>query len=156
MLMDLCTGASRENLLPGWFIAAIVLLALMLPIKALAAERDYVVSVTYDDSNSGVAACSWFGEPLTLNSYERLGRYSFDGSNVGLELTASCAKNGFFTVTLLRVSGSSAIQIGSASLKSNGFTKATWSNVGSGQYMFEFRSNLGSLITAPTVAMYSW
>lgn len=156
MLMDLCAGASREYLLPGWFIAAIVLLALMLPIKALAAERDYVVSVTYDDSNSGVASCSWFGDPLTLNSYERLGRYSFDGSNVGLELTASCAKTGFFTVTLLRVSDTSTIRIGSASLKSNGFTKATWSNVGSGQYMFEFRSNLGSLITAPTVAMYSW
>lgn len=154
--MDLCAGASREYLLPGWFIAAIVLLALMLPIKALAAERDYVVSVTYDDSNSGVASCSWFGDPLTLNSYERLGRYSFDGSNVGLELTASCAKTGFFTVTLLRVSDTSTIRIGSASLKSNGFTKATWSNVGSGQYMFEFRSNLGSLITAPTVAMYSW
>ena len=154
--MDLCTGASRENLLPGWFIAAIVLLALMLPIKALAAEGDYEVSVTYDDSNTGVTACSWFGKPLTLNSYERLGSYSFDGSNVGLEFTSSCAKTGFFTVTLLRVSDSSTIRIGYASLKSNGFTKATWSNAGSGQYMFEFRSNPGSLITAPTVAMYSW
>lgn len=156
MLMDLCTGASRENLLPGWFIAAIVLLALMLPIKALAAEGDYEVSVTYDDSNTGVTACSWFGKPLTLNSYERFGSYSFDGSNVGLEFTSSCAKTGFFTVTLLRVSDSSTIRIGYASLKSNGFTKATWSNAGSGQYMFEFRSNPGSLITAPTVAMYSW
>lgn len=154
--MDLCTGASRENLLPGWFIAAIVLLALMLPIKALAAEGDYEVSVTYDDSNTGVTACSWFGKPLTLNSYERFGSYSFDGSNVGLEFTSSCAKTGFFTVTLLRVSDSSTIRIGYASLKSNGFTKATWSNAGSGQYMFEFRSNPGSLITAPTVAMYSW
>lgn len=156
MLMDLCTGASRENLLPGWFIAAIVLLALMLPIKAMAAEGDYEVSVTYDDSNTGVTACSWFGKPLTLNSYERFGSYSFDGSNVGLEFTSSCAKTGFFTVTLLRVSDSSTIRIGYASLKSNGFTKATWSNAGSGQYMFEFRSNPGSLITAPTVAMYSW
>ena len=156
MLMDLCTGASRENLLPGWFIAAIVLLALMLPIKALAAEGDYEVSVTYDDSNTGVTACSWFGKPLTLNSYKRFGSYSFDGSNVGLEFTSSCAKTGFFTVTLLRVSDSSTIRIGYASLKSNGFTKATWSNAGSGQYMFEFRSNPGSLITAPTVAMSSW
>ena len=154
--MDLCTGASRENLLPGWFIAAIVLLALMLPIKAMAAEGDYEVSVTYDDSNTGVTACSWFGKPLTLNSYERFGSYSFDGSNVGLEFTSSCAKTGFFTVTLLRVSDSSTIRIGYASLKSNGFTKATWSNAGSGQYMFEFRSKPGSLITAPTVAMYSW
>lgn len=156
MLMDLCTGASRENLLPGWFIAAIVLLVLIFPVKALAAEGDYEVSVTYDDSNTGVTACSWFGKPLTLNSYERFGSYSFDGSNVDLEFTSSCAKTGFFTVTLLRVSDSSTIRIGYASLKSNGFTKATWSNAGSGQYMFEFRSNPGSLITAPTVAMYSW
>lgn len=156
MVMDSCAGTSRKCLLPGWLIAAVALLAFMFPIKALAAERDYKVSVTYDDSNTGVASCSWFGEPLTLNSYERFGPYSFDGSNVGLELTSSCAKTGFFTVTLLRVSDTSTIRIGSASLKSNGFTKATWSNVGSGQYMFEFRSNLGSLITAPTVAMYSW
>ena len=156
MLMASCADARSGMLMPGLFIAFLFLLTSIFPIKAWATEGEYEVSVTYDDSNSGVASCSWFGEPLTLNSYKRFGSYSFDGSNVGLELSASCAKNGFFTVTLLRVSGSSAIRIGSASLKSNGFTKATWSNVGSGQYMFEFRSNLGSLITAPTVAMYSW
>ena len=156
MPMASCADVRSGKLVPGLFIAFLVLLTSLFPIKAWATEDEFEVSVTYDDSNTGVSACSWFGKPLTLNSYERLGRYSFDGSNVGLELTASCAKTGFFTVTLLRVSDTSTIRIGSASLKSNGFTKATWSNVGSGQYMFEFRSNLGSLITAPTVALYSW
>lgn len=154
--MTSCADVRSGKFMPGLLIVFLILLTSIFPIKAWATEGDVEVSVTYDDSNSGVAACSWFGEPLTLNSYERFGRYTFDGSNVGLELTSSCAKSGFFTVTLLRVSDASTVRIGSASLKSNGFTKATWSNVGSGQYMFEFRSNLGSVITAPTVAMYSW
>ena len=128
--MASCTDVRSGKLAPGLFIA---LLTSLFPIKAWATENEFEVSVTYDDSNTGVAACSWFGNPLTLSSYERFGSYSFDGSNVGLELTASCAKTGVFTVTLLRVSDSSTIRIGYASLKSNGFTKATWSNVGSGQ-----------------------
>lgn len=154
--MASCADVRSGKLMPGLLIALLFLLTPIFPIKAWATGGEVEISVTYDDSNSGVTACSWFGEPLTLNSYERFGRYTFDGSNVGLELTSSCAKSGFFTVTLLRVSDASTVRIGSASLKSNGFTKATWSNVGPGQYMFEFRSNLGSLITAPTVAMYSW
>lgn len=156
MLMASCADVRSGMLMPGLFIDFLFLLTSLFPIKAWATEDEFEVSVTYNDSNTGVAACSWFGKPLTLNSYERFGSYSFDGSNVGLELTSSCAKTGFFTVTLLRVSDSSTTRLGYASLKSNGFTKATWNNVGSGQYMFEFRSNLGSLITAPTVAMYSW
>lgn len=154
--MDSCACVRSKNLVLGRFLVALFILMFLFPLKAWATDGEYEVSVTYDDSNFGVAACSWFGDPLALNSYARLGSYSFDGSNVGLELTASCAKEGFFTVTLLRVSGASTVRIGSAPLKSNGFTKATWSNVGSGQYMFEFSSSLGSVITAPTVAMYSW
>ncbi len=102
-------------------------------------------------------ARSWYGESLYLSKQSKSGSYYFDGNNIGIEMTASCSTGGSFTASLYRMNGANLSFIGSATFKRNGFTKATWSNVGSGTYRFVFtKTSDGSTVTSSDVAMYSW
>lgn len=103
---------------------------------------------------------SWYGQTLSLLSRQETGASYYDGNNVGIELDASCPVDGFFDVALYRVDARNSRVtsfIGSASFKRNGFTKATWQNVGPGNYKFVFsKSNDGAVVTSSNVATYSW
>lgn len=132
------------------------------PRPALAHESsvisgDVVVSYERGVSLAGdLDARSWYGRKLSLASRQVIGPNSFDGNSVGIEMTASCPKNGTFTVTLYRMNPSKQ-RIGSATFKRNGFTKAVWEGVGSGNYLFECtKSPDGAMVTSKDVAVYSW
>lgn len=109
-----------------------------------------------DKSNSGPFSMrSWYGASLRLTTIQRFGPYYFDGNNVGIEMTASCPTNGNFFVSLERASTGG--NVGTATFRRNGFTKATWTNVGSGDYIFTCSKNKdGSAVASSDVAMYSW
>lgn len=129
------------------------------PGRALAQALDNEVVPTVTHTN-GVdfyepSACSWYGCSKTFSEATKLGPYYFDGSSVGIEMTCSSSAGGSFTVTLYRGS-SSGTRVGSATFSKKGFTKATWSNVGSGSYYFWISGIGTSRITANDIAMYSW
>ncbi len=103
------------------------------------------------------SACSWYGGTLALKSSANLGPFSFDGSNVGIEMTCSSSSSGSFRVVLYRGNRvGDGTKIGGALFSRQGFTKATWSNVGSGNYYFAMSNAGGATVTSSDVAMYSW
>ncbi len=115
-------------------------------------------NVSYSRTNPVVPISrSWYGDSLNLLSTQTFQDRYFDGRNVGIEMTASCPIDGSFTVSLFRISNGRASLVGSASFKRNGFTKATWENVGSGTYRFLCKKTLdGKRVTSTDVAIYSW
>lgn len=144
-------------------IAVVIALSVCLvPASAKAEElnvdTDVAVYVSHDISERVIpfSQRSWYGESINFLSQQILGDYYFDGNSVGLELTASSASNGVFSVSLYRVS-SGVRFIGSIDFKRNGFTKGTWSNVGSGTYRFVLTKPAdGFWVTSSDVALYSW
>ena len=135
--------------------------AFLAPSRACAAEQpsDVVppIVVHLYDPDSVVSSRSWFGGTLTLVTEQTFVPHNFDGSNVGIEMTASCSVNGTFTVSLYRSSFLGNSLVGTAAFKRNGFTKATWEGVGSGTYYFVCRKSADSkVVTSSDVAMYSW
>ncbi len=103
------------------------------------------------------SACSWYGASATFKYSTSLKVHNYDGSNVGIEMTCSSSKSGSFTVVLYRgTKADTKALIGSAQFSRNGFTKATWTNVGSGTYLFVLSGAGGTTITANDIAMYSW
>lgn len=116
------------------------------------------IVISYERADPGIDAASraWYGRKLTLSRNQTFGPQTFDGNNVGIEMTASCPKSGSFTVTLYKMNPTKQ-RIGSATFKRNGFTKAVWENVGSGRYLFECaKSPDGATVTSNDVAIYSW
>lgn len=101
---------------------------------------------------------SWYGGSLSfITSLQGQTRY-YDGTNVGIEMTASTYGSGYFEVKLFRDNGwGNSDYIGSSWFNCNGFSKGTWSNVGAGNYYFEFANNeSGGWVSSSDVAMYSW
>lgn len=94
--------------------------------------HDRAKSVTGTFRDIYVSDRSWYGATLNLLTRVQTPVRSFDGNNVGIEMTCSSPSGGGFTVTLYRSAGGSGSRIGSATFACNGFTKATWPNVGSG------------------------
>lgn len=138
------------------------------PNVALADEQDDQVEIVVSHNplesvKWGPMDCSWYGSSLYMyktTSVTGSTRY-YDGSNVGIEMTCSTggtnACDSYFSVELHRVSGLSDTYIGSAAFKRSGFTKATWTNVGSGYYYFKFvKCSDTQSISSNNVAMYSW
>lgn len=117
-----------------------------------------VVIVTDDRTASLPAPRSWYGSTMSLITTYSTASYYFDGNSVGIEMTCSSQRSGTFSVTLYRDVGSGSSQrIGTAAFNRNGFTKATWSGVGSGTYHFVMsKPNDGTRVTSSDVAMYSW
>ncbi len=102
-------------------------------------------------------ACSWYGTSASFKNSVSLKAHNYDGSNVGIEMTCSSSRSGSFTVALYRgTKADTKALIGSAQFSRNGFTKATWTNVGSGTYHFVLSGAGGTTITANDIAMYSW
>lgn len=142
-----------------------------MPTEAYALDSDesteqIILEVSYDPNDSffnGVGAQSWYGSSLYLSatSYSGQKRY-YDGNNVGIEMTCSAAGgsacDSYFSVELHRKNSLlEDTYIGSAPFKRNGFSKATWSNVGSGNYFFKFvKCSDSQSISSNDVAMYSW
>lgn len=113
-----------------------------------------IVSYNKNESIQILSTNSWYSSSLYLNSRSTIGQRYFDGNHVGIEMTAQCANDGVFTVSLYRSNGS---LIGSATFRRNGFTKATWLNVGSGNYFFVCENNYdGKTIFSSDVQTYSW
>ncbi len=103
------------------------------------------------------STCSWYGGSASFRYSTSLQAHSFDGSNVGIEMTCSSTRSGSFTVYLYRgTKADTRVLIGSTQFSRNGFTKATWTNVGSGTYHFVLAGANGTTITANDIAMYSW
>lgn len=114
-----------------------------------------IVSYDIRDRMASRQSRSWYGTTLRLSSSGRTSTSYFDGNNVGIEMTCSSSKDGYFSVQLKRASDGSTV--GTASFKYNGFTKATWTNVGPDSYYFAFSKQIdGAIVTSSDVAMYSW
>lgn len=84
---------------------------------------------------------------------------SYDGNNVGIELTAYCQNlvnaSDYFDVQLFR-KGLFSTYIGTASFLRNGFGSNTWTSVGSGNYYFAFRKTRdGVVVNSDDVYMFS-
>lgn len=144
-------------------ISLVALLILLSPSTTWASEfspKDSGIYITHEKIEiPGISMMSWFGEKLRLASTQTLKARTFDGNNVGIEMTAKCPKDGTFSVTLYRkMSGSNRLRyVGTATFKRNGFTKAVWENVGSGIYQFVCtKSPDGTVVTSSDVAIYSW
>ena len=96
---------------------------------------------------------SWYGDSFSFSRSYSTSSHYYDGSSVGIEVTASCPSKGSFSVMLYR-NGSF---ISSATLNRNGFSRAEWKNVGPGSYSFTFsKSNDGTIVKCSDVAMFSW
>lgn len=107
--------------------------------------------------DSGIDQRSWYGTSMAFSRTAYTSEYSFDGTNVGIEMTCTSSKSGSFTVYLWRKTIGGSERVGSASFNRNGFTKATWTNVGSGTYFFILsKANDGTVVTCSDIAMYSW
>lgn len=133
----------------------------------LESETRVIVKYDKDNDSYGRSLYSWFGSSLDMsNTTEMSGAtHYYYGNNLGIEM--SCYTKGssskcdtYFSVELHRLTGSYYDvdeYVGSAAFKRNGFTKATWTNVGSGRYYFKFRKCPdGQSIHSDSVAMYSW
>ena len=101
---------------------------------------------------------SLHGFTLKLSFRQATPSWYFDGNNLAVEMTCAAPTGGSFSVTLYRISSSSAEEIvGSADLRYQGFSKATWTNVGPGTYFFEFEKKAdGITVFSSDVAAYSW
>lgn len=136
-------------------------------------ERDtelVIPEISYDESDSIFnmpSTRSWYGSTLDMTGTAQYtgSVRDYDGSNVGIEMT--CYTTGspsgcdrYFSVELHRKSGafdSRDDYVGSAAFKRNGFTKATWTNVGAGRYCFKFvKCADNQVLHSNSVAMYSW
>lgn len=96
---------------------------------------------------------SWYGESASFSLSHMMDEHYYDGSSVGIEVTASCPVDGSFTVSLYR----SGVLIASASLNRNRFSRAEWLNVGPGRYSFRFsKSNDGATVRCSDIALFSW
>ena len=156
----------------GLFVALLVGSAALAPSFAYATEaendKDVQLEVSYDPADGmgpTISTRSWYGSTLTLGKYDTsfkgATRY-YNGQHVGIEMTcktkgATSGKSKYFSVELHRKNGLVDTYIGSAAFKRKGFTKATWTNVGSGNYYFKFvRTSDGQSIHSNDVKMYSW
>lgn len=133
---------------------------------ASAAPEHVVPVVTYDLSDAVVRnpapRRSWFGSSLQFQySYSGPVRH-YDGNNIGIEMTcrtlgSSSGCDSGFSVGLHRKRGLHDDYVGSAGFRRKGFSKATWENVGSGDYYFRFvKCSDSQTIIADNAAMYSW
>lgn len=141
-------------------IATTVFLCFVLnPLNVFAAEvlqTDATLIELTQSQKGGIEPYSWYGEPFSIVSGTKKTavRY-FDGSSVGLEMTSSATIQGTFSVSLYREGGT---LLGARQLKFNGFSKVTWSNVGSGRYFFSFTKTTAPSVKVTTsqLKMYSW
>lgn len=153
--------SARRN---PWIVAlAFLMLAgfVGLPGRASAEVLDEVhvrVEVEHWRPENMATPRSWFGSTLSFASSYTLPAHVYDGNNVGIEMTASCPVGGTFTVSLYRKSTTGSLGfLGEATFKRNGFTKATWEDVGPGTYVFSCsKSSDGAIVSSDDVAMYSW
>lgn len=105
---------------------------------------------------------SWYGSELQFVTELAGTPRWYDGNSIGIEMTCSAITEGqldtHFSVELWRGENTSnGTYIGSAALWRNGFSRAEWTNVGSGQYFFRFvKANDGIWVTSNDVAMFSW
>lgn len=108
---------------------------------------------------SEASTYSWYGSTLEVGGYSSwtgATRY-YDGSNVGIEMTCRSSGSGTFDVELHRGYIVFNDYIGTVAFNVNGFTKGTWTNVGSGNYYFKFNNpRVGLNVYSNDVAMYSW
>lgn len=156
----------RSLILDSTLVIIVSMVAMLIPTQYVQAAESYgELYASPANLHHGVASFnsvnrSWYGQTLSLLSRQETGTSYYDGNNVGIELDASCPVDGFFDVALYRVDARNSRVtsfIGSASFKRNGFTKATWQNVGPGNYKFVFsKSNDGAVVTSSNVATYSW
>lgn len=152
-------------------VGALLTAAVLCPATALGApENDEIeITVTHDPAESffnGITPYSWFGSTLYFGGPEDITMLdgevrSYDGTNVGIEMTCSKSMgttcDDYFSVELWRGKPGSGTYVGSAGFAREGFTKATWSNVGSGDYAFRFvKCPDTQVIQSSDVAMYSW
>lgn len=139
-------------------VISAVLIAIPIRANAASLNEESIATVTHEEVTcADISTCSWYGGEATFTfTHTTTPRY-YDGTNVGIEMTCSSSKDGSFVVELWR--GSSKLggsYVGRAEFSRQGFTKATWSNVGSGNYFFVFTNNAGTPITCSGIAMYSW
>lgn len=95
---------------------------------------------------------AWYGASCTFSDSWSSPRRYYDGENVGIEMSTQSSGAGSFTVQLYK----SNRLIGSKAVTKNGFARATWENVGSGEYHFKFVDRSGSRIACSDIAMFSW
>lgn len=116
-------------------------------------QEAQVFSIPVEYSQYELVDRSWYGEEIAFSVTARTALRYFDGSSVGIEVFASCPVAGSFTVQLYRGN----TYVGIAYLNRNGFSRAEWTNIGSGSYRFVFSKSLdGSTVTCSDVAMFSW
>lgn len=149
----------------GQLVVAVIFFmsgSLLMPKIAYANELDGMqsrVTVSYDhsDSDFSITPLAWYGSTLNMLTSYTFPQKSFDGNSIGIEMNAHCQVDGTFTVTLYQIIGDASYRIGSATFKRNGFTKATWENVGSGTYQFVCHKSADkAYVISSDVAMYSW
>lgn len=147
------------NKKPVCVLLAMMLLLSFAPIDVLAAE---LPEAEVEISHFATAATtsyerSWYGASLALSRTSYTPTHYYDGNNVGIEMSCSSEKEGSFTVTLWRSVTGNSERVGTAMFDRNGFTKATWSNVGPGSYYFIFtKASDGALVYCRDIGMYSW
>ncbi|MCI8424242.1 MAG: hypothetical protein HFJ72_01060 [Adlercreutzia sp.] len=113
-------------------------------------------------ADEGIEPYSWFGSTLQLGfKSKHTGETRwYDGTNVGIEMTSASSvpssSTQTFNVELHRAHGITNDWIGTAKFKVTGFTKATWTNVGSGNYYFVFNNQSNYSVKSNDVKMYSW
>lgn len=85
----------------------------------------------------------------------------YTGKNISISMDAECPTSGascddYFSVELHRAHGLWNDYVGSAGFKRNGFTEATWSNAGAGDYYFVFvKCDDGKFVSSNNVRMFS-
>ena len=149
-----------RTLSSGWVIGLCLMIGIVgAPCTAYAGDAEsgvvnaQVFSTPRDSSTNRIVDRSWYGDKMVFtNSASTPLRY-FDGSSVGIEVSASCPVGGTFSVGLYRNDN----LIGIASLNRNGFSRAEWTGVGAGSYYFVFsKAADGAKVTCSEIAMFSW
>lgn len=134
---------------------------MVVPAHAEEMNNEDISQVSHDDAvvlQDEISSRSWHGYTLVLSLNTRTPEWDFDGNNIGVEMTCTASRNDSFTVTLYRIGSNDAKErVGSADLRYQGFSKATWTNVGPGTYFFEFEKKAdGITVFSSDVAAYSW
>lgn len=113
---------------------------------------------------SSTAEASWYGWTYATFKVNLAGqgRY-YDGNNVGLNWGGGTHNsipthiNTTFTVTLMRKGTFGWSRIGTVTRNRAGADGATWTNVGSGTYRFDFsKANDGTTQYVTDIEMFSW
>lgn len=130
-------------------------------VRAEEMNNEVIMQITHNnaaDLQDEVSLRSWHGYRLNLSLSARTPNWVFDGNNIAIEMTCTASRNDSFTTTLYRIGSSGAKErVGSADLKYQGFSKATWTNVGPGTYFFEFEKKAdGITVFSSDAAAYSW